>query len=134
VVNTTAEICILIALLCIILIIFLILQVPLFQRESFTAALAFLLITSLAAAVFITTHISSPSRPGDSAVPIFILVFAINTMMPLPRWAAAVISTFIAVVHLLLVAFSNDYSQSHVIQVSDKYYTLLSMFYLVFTH
>ncbi len=118
VMTSTPEVSLLITTLLMLLIIFFVAQFPVFQRRSISVGLSLLVITSLAAAIFISTHISPPSRPGDSVVPIFILVFAINTMMPLPWWVAVIISILLAVVHLLLAALlSNDFTDSLVEQV-----------------
>jgi uncharacterized membrane protein len=121
VVNTTHEVAVLITALVIFLLIFLGAQFPLFQKRSLSVGLSLFIISTAAAAVFISTHISSPSRPGDHAVPIFILVFAINTMMPLPRWVAVIVSILLGIVHLLLAAFlSDDFLDSLFGQVSKS--------------
>ncbi|OXA61499.1 Adenylate cyclase type 2 [Folsomia candida] len=118
VVNTTPQVSLLITTLVILLVIFLVSQFPIFQKRHFSVSLSLLVISSLTAAVFISTHISAPTRPGDCTVPIFILVFAINTMMPLPRWVAIAASIVLAVVHLLLaVLLSNDFVDSLAAQV-----------------
>jgi len=118
-VNTTWEVCILITTLGILLIIFLGAQFSVFQKQSLSVCLSLFVILTLSATVFVSAHISSPSRPGDHVVPVFILVFAINTMMPLPRSVAILSSVVLAIVHLLLVVFiSEDFVESLASQVS----------------
>jgi hypothetical protein len=93
-------------------------QFPLFQRPDLSIALSLLVISTLSAAVFLSTHISDPTRPADHVVPVFILIFAINTMMPLPGSVALGASLTLATLQLLLAGLmSNDFQGSLLRQV-----------------
>ncbi|ODM97761.1 Adenylate cyclase type 2, partial [Orchesella cincta] len=92
----------------ILLVVFLVGQFPIFQKHTFSFGLSFFVILTLSATIFLSAHVSSPCRPADALIPVFILIFAINTMMPLPRFAALVVSLVLIIVHLLLALLLSD--------------------------
>ncbi len=112
-VSTTAQVSIAIVALGILLVVFLVGQFPIFQKHTFSFALSFFVILTLSATIFLTSHVSSPTRPADHLIPIFILIFAVNTMMPMPRFAALVVSIILMLVHLLLgTLLADEYTES----------------------
>ncbi|CAG7819624.1 unnamed protein product, partial [Allacma fusca] len=118
IVSSTSQICILIVTLVIFVVLFFGGQFPVFQKPSLSLALSLLVISTLAAAAFVSSHISEPSRPADHVIPIFILIFATNTVMPLPTIIAVIVSVLLAVTHLALAIFlTDDYRDNIVRQV-----------------
>ena len=108
IISSTPQISILIVALIIFLVVFFGGQFPVFQRASLSIGLSVLVISTVAAAAFISTHVALPSSPTDHVIPVFILIFATNAMMPLPRIGAVVVSICLAGAHLSLALFLTE--------------------------
>lgn len=126
VVSSPSQVGILLVTLLVLLILFFSAQFPAFHHPHAAIGLSLIVISTLSLAVFLSAHISTPTRPSDHVVSTFILIFAINTMMPLPRWLAVGLSILLVAIHLFLAGFlSTEYKVSLLRQVSPFYFSSL---------
>jgi len=117
--NTTSQVSILIVSLVILLVLFLGTHFPLFQQRQLSLAWSLFVISTLMITIFLCAHLSAPSRPGDYVVPVFILLFVVNAMLPVSISVAIVISVVLVAIHLLLtILLSHESTENLYTQVS----------------
>lgn len=100
-----------------------IVQCPGLQTDILALGVSLLVCCTVGVGIFLLTHLNGPSRPPGDVLPIFALVVAVHTMMPVSRIISITVGGVLTVSHLILACLLRDKSlPGYLYQVSVIFY------------